>query len=95
MGSVKFPTTDVATEQALLGCALLDAECAKQLATELTENDFVYEPHRIIFRAIKSLCQRGLDPDPITVHDTLQTWGFADECGGVQYLLKLQEIPPL
>jgi predicted Zn-ribbon and HTH transcriptional regulator len=94
MGSIKFPVTNVEAEQAALGCALLDAECAKQLATELTENDFTYEPHRVIFRAIKSLCQRGLDPDLITVLDTLQTWGFADECGGVQYLLKLQEIPP-
>jgi hypothetical protein len=94
MGSIKFPVTNVEAEQAVLGCALLDAECAKQLVTELTENDFTYEPHRVIFRAVKSLCQRGLDPDPITVHDTLQTWGFADECGGVQYLLKLQEVPP-
>jgi len=94
MGSIKFPVTNVEAEQAVLGCALLDAECAKQLVAELTENDFTYEPHRVIFRAIKSLCQRGLDPDPITVHDTLQTWGFADECGGVEYLLKLQEVPP-
>jgi hypothetical protein len=94
MGSIKFPVTNVEAEQAALGCALLDAECAKQLVAELTENDFTYEPHRVIFRAIKSLCQRGLDPDPITVLDTLQTWNAADECGGVQYLLKLQEVPP-
>jgi hypothetical protein len=94
MGSIRFPSTNVEAEQAALGCALLDAECAKQLVAELTENDFTYEPHKVIFRAIKSLCQRGLDPDPITVHDTLQTWGFADECGGVEYLLKLQEVPP-
>jgi rubrerythrin len=94
MGSIRFPSTNVEAEQVALGCALLDAECAKQLVAELTESDFTYEPHRIIFRAIKSLCQRGLDPDPITVHDTLQTWNAADECGGVQYLLKLQEIPP-
>jgi len=94
MGSLKFPVTNIEAEQAALGCALLDVECAKQLVAELTENDFTYEPHKVIFRAIRSLSQRGLDPDPITVHNTLQTWGFADECGGVQYLLKLQEIPP-
>jgi len=94
MEKLQFPSTNIEAEQAALGCALLDLECAKQLANECTESDFTYEPHRLIFRAIKTLLVQGLSPDPITVHNTLQTLGVAEECGGQAYLVKLAETPP-
>ena len=94
MGGVKFPTVNIEAEQAALGCALLDLECARQLVSECKESDFTYEPHRLIFHAIKTLLVQGLSPDPITVHNTLQTLGVAEECGGQAYLVKLAETPP-
>jgi len=94
MEKLQFPATNIEAEQAALGCALLDLECARQLVSECKESDFTYEPHRLIFRAIKTLLVQGLSPDPITVHNTLQTLGVAEECGGQAYLVKLAETPP-
>jgi archaellum biogenesis ATPase FlaH len=81
-------------EQAALGCALLDKDCARKLVEKLTEDDFGYEPHRTIFRAIKNVLSRGRTPDHITVFHELQRLGAADECGGAEYLIKASEVVP-
>jgi len=89
-----FPSSHIEAEQALLGCALLDAECARQLVASLSETDFSYEPHRHIFRAIREVWHRQLTPDIVTVHGALQDWRLTDFCGGLPYLIKLSETPP-
>jgi hypothetical protein len=81
-------------EQAALGCALLDEDCARKLVEKLTEDDFGYEPHRTIFRAIKNVLSKGRTPDHITVFTELQQMGKVDECGGAEYLLKASEAVP-
>jgi archaellum biogenesis ATPase FlaH len=81
-------------EQVTLGCALLDEDCASKLVEKLTEDDFGYTPHRIIFRAIKKVLSSGKTPDHITVFHELQRMGKADECGGAEYLIKASEAVP-
>jgi len=90
---LQFPPDAIPSEQAVLGCALLDPQCAQRLVTELSAEDFTIDSHRIIFAAIKDLVQQGLPPDPVSVYDKLKEKHEEGEYGGLIYLTELPNMP--
>src|SRR5213083_1544534 len=58
-------------EQAVLGAMLLDQDAALKAAEILDDTMFYKESHRLLFRSMLSLTERGDVIDPVTLRDEL------------------------
>lgn len=81
-------------EQGVLGSILIDGEGALLVADFLQPEDFYYEKHQTIYRAMVHLIERHEAPDIITVSDTLEHQGKLEQVGGTAYLASLVSIVP-
>lgn len=85
----RIPPQSVQAEQAVLGGLLLDPSAWPKVADVLNVEDFYREDHRLIYRAITALAQRGKPFDAVTVGDFLQSRGHGDAVDGGGYVLHL------
>lgn len=81
-------------EQAVLGAMLLDGDAALRGAELLQEDVFYREPHRRLFRALRTLVDRQMVVDYVTVRDELTRRGELDAIGGIDYLDELAGAVP-
>jgi replicative DNA helicase len=81
-------------EQAVLGAMLLDQDAALKAAELLDDTMFYREPHRILFRAMIALTERGDVIDPVTLRDELAKRGDLERAGGLEYLGALVDVVP-
>lgn len=73
-------------EQAVLGSALLTKDALYTVLSSLLEDDFFLGKHRLIYRALYNLRERGVDADVLTVSEELLNLKELDNIGGVEYL---------
>ena len=64
-------------EQAVLGAMLLDQDAALKAAEFLDDTMFYREGHRLLFRAMIALTERGDVIDPVTLRDEIDEIGRA------------------
>src|SRR5437660_685876 len=81
-------------EQAVLGAMLLDQDAALKAAEILDDSMFYREGHRLLFRAMQALTERGDVIDPVTLRDELQRRGDLDRAGGMEYVASLIDVVP-
>ena len=81
-------------EQAVLGAMLLDQDAALKAAELLDDTMFYREAHRLLFRAMLALTERGDVIDPVTLRDELVRRGDLDRAGGMEYLGGLIDVVP-
>jgi replicative DNA helicase len=81
-------------EQAVLGAMLLDQDAALKAAELLDDTTFHKEAHRILFRSMVSLTERGDVIDPVTLREELAKRGDLDRAGGMEYLAALLDVVP-
>src|SRR5207247_2355477 len=81
-------------EQAVLGAMLLDQDAALKAAELLDDTMFYREGHRLLFRAMAALAERGDVIDPVTLRDELQRRGDLDRAGGMEYVAALIDVVP-
>jgi replicative DNA helicase len=81
-------------EQAVLGAMLLDQDAALKAAEFLDDTMFYKEAHRVLFRAMVSLTERGDVIDPVTLRDELGKRGDLERAGGMEYIATLLDIVP-
>src|SRR5881296_118098 len=81
-------------EQAVLGAMLLDQDAALKAAEVLDDSMFYREGHRLLFRAMIALTERGDVIDPVTLRDELMRRGDLDRAGGMEYLGALIDVVP-
>src|SRR5712664_2108412 len=81
-------------EQAVLGAMLLDQDAALKAAELLDDTMFYREGHRLLFRAMQALTERGDVIDPVTLRDELQHRGDLDRAGGMEYVAALIDVVP-
>jgi replicative DNA helicase len=81
-------------EQAVLGAMLLDQDAALKAAEILDDTMFYREAHRLLFRAMIALTERGDVIDPVTLRDELMRRGDLDRAGGMEYLGSLIDVVP-
>jgi replicative DNA helicase len=81
-------------EQAVLGAMLLDQDAALKAAELLDDTMFYREGHRVLFRAMVSLVERGDVIDPVTLRDELVRRGDLERAGGMEYLGGLIDVVP-
>src|SRR5437879_12356441 len=81
-------------EQAGLGAMLVDQDAALKAAEVLDDAMFYREGHRLLFRAMVALTERGDVIDPVTLRDELMRRGDLDRAGGMEYLGGLIDVVP-
>jgi len=81
-------------EQAVLGAMLLDQDAALKAAELLDDSMFYKEAHRILFRAMAGLTEKGEVIDPVTLREELVRRGDLDRIGGMEYIAALLDVVP-
>jgi len=81
-------------EQAVLGAMMLDQDAALKAAEILDDSMFYREGHRLLFRSMMSLTERGDVIDPVTLRDELSRRGDLDRAGGMEYIAALIDVVP-
>src|SRR3989475_11525415 len=81
-------------EQAVLGAMLLDQDAALKAAEILDDTMFYREGHRLLFRSMLSLTERGDVIDPGTLPDERSRRGDLDRAGGMEYIAALIDVVP-
>lgn len=82
------------SEQALIGCMLMDAATAAELAREHQPGDFGDPRNQIVFKTIQELTEAGTVADIITLTNRLQASGQLEAAGGLPYLGTLASATP-
>ncbi len=92
--NLKVPPHSIEGEQAVLGGLLLSPRAWDQVADVVTEADFYREDHRLVFRAIHELNDRGKPCDAVTVTEWFEAHGKADQVDGGSYINQLTSSTP-
>src|SRR5215471_9704221 len=77
-------------EQAVLAAMLLDQDAALKAAELLDDAMFYKEAHRILFRAMVGLTEKGDVIDPVTLREELARRGDLDRVGGMECIEQMQ-----
>ena len=93
----KFETPfNLEAEIAVLGCILMDGnETLKRIGHIITKEDFFEEKHAIVFEHAKKLYDSGVEPDMLTLHDSLKHSGWIEAIGGAVWLSELSSQAPI
>jgi replicative DNA helicase len=95
IAQLRIPPHSIEAESSVLGGLLLDNGAWERVADLLTNpGDFYRYEHRLIFDAIKAMVDKSKPADVITVYESLQSQGKADEVGGIVYLNSLAQYVP-
>ena len=90
------PPQNLEAEESVLG-AMMVSEGAMNpviLDVRLADEDFYRERHRLVFRAIKRLYERGEPVDALTVSELLTQQGELDDAGGQDGVSQLASTVP-
>jgi len=85
---------NVDAERYVLGSIQLDGSHFVQAAMTLQADDFSLESHRRIFARMAELQERDVKIDRVTLTNELITRGQLESCGGLNYLIDLDEHLP-
>lgn len=86
---------DEFAEQFTLGAILLDPDVTVLVNNILVDaDDFYFEKHALIYRAIRAVFDRRIRPNIATVYTELQRQGHHETVGGFSYLSYLATVPP-
>jgi replicative DNA helicase len=91
---LKLPPHSIEAEQSVLGGLMLDNSAWDQVADRITEEDFYRRDHRLIFRAIQQLAEKGNPLDVITLSEWLEQRQMLEEVGGLAYVGGLAKNTP-
>jgi len=89
-----LPPHDADAERYVLSACLTDAQAVPRAVELLGAEDFYKGAHRLIFNAVQSLFERGLEVDVLTVSDALRKRKALDDAGGPDALFELEGVAP-
>ena len=92
--ALRVPPHSIEAEQAVLGGVMLAPEAWDRVADRLTEDDFYRKDHRLIYRALSQLSQRGMPCDAVTLGEWFESNQLAEMIGGASYLIELANATP-
>jgi replicative DNA helicase len=89
-----IPPQSIEAEMSVLGAVFVDNHAITAALETITADDFYYERHRKLFRAMQELHEAKNPIDFITTTEALKTRGELEEIGGAAYLLGLTDYVP-
>lgn len=81
-------------EQSVLACILLDQEVQIEILSDLNENNFLVNSHKMIFSYMREIMADNKPVDLVTLADILQKNGKLEAVGGINYLTELSKTLP-
>jgi len=94
IAALKLPPHSLEAEQSLLGGLLLDNTAWDKIGDLVNEVDFYRDDHKRIFKHIARLIEMGKPADVVTVFESLQKSGEAEQAGGLAYLGEIANNTP-
>jgi replicative DNA helicase len=94
LAALKLPPHSLEAEQSLIGGLLLDNTAWDRVADLANEVDFYRDDHRRIYRHIARLVEMGKPADVVTVFESLEKSGEAEQAGGLAYLGEIANNTP-
>ncbi len=89
----RIPPHDNDAEQMVLGCMLYpDEDGVRIAAEELYADDFYSPAHRLIFEACVDLYNNNKPVDFILAKEKIESMGYLEQIGGIQYLVDLSGL---
>jgi replicative DNA helicase len=82
-------------ERAVLGSILFNDEHLPAVSELISAEDFYSPAHKVIFASCVAIVQTQRRIDLVTLQDELEKQGTLAQCGGLVYLVSLQEDIPL
>lgn len=92
--ALRIPPHSIEAEQAVLGGLMLSPDSLDKVADKLVDDDFYRRDHRLIWRAINELANKGMPCDAITLGDWFIANETAEMVGGATYLMELANSTP-
>ena len=89
--SIKTMPNDPEAERSVLSAMLLSPDALESILVELKEDDFFVYANRVLFAAIRTMFERSITPDPITLADYLRSNDELDKVGGMGYVARLAD----
>ncbi|MCL2591203.1 MAG: replicative DNA helicase [Betaproteobacteria bacterium] len=94
MAAIKLPPHSLEAEQSLIGGLLLDNTAWERIADLVTGEDFYRDDHRRIYQHIAKLIDLAKPADVVTVFESLEKNGEAEQAGGLPYLTEIANNIP-
>ncbi|MDR2881155.1 MAG: replicative DNA helicase [Azoarcus sp.] len=94
LAAIKLPPHSLEAEQSLIGGLLLDNAAWERIADLVTGEDFYRDDHRRIYQHITKLIDVGKPADVVTVFESLEKNGEAEQAGGLAYLAEIADNTP-
>ncbi|WP_284280388.1 replicative DNA helicase [Limnobacter litoralis] len=91
---LRVPPHSMEAEQSVIGGLLLDNQAWDRIGDVIRADDFYRYDHRIIFEHIAKLIDGSKPADVVTVYESLQSSGKAEDVGGLAYLNTLATNTP-
>ena len=85
-----LPPHDLEAEQSVLGAMLVNPNAITAVAESLSADDFYRDTHRLIYRAVITLYDKGEEVDVVTLSAQLEREGVLERAGGGQGALLTQ-----
>ncbi len=82
------------SEQCVLGCVLIDQDASFNILSDVKEDDFYLESHKIICDNMIRIFNSNQPVDYVTLCDQLERVNMIDSVGGHDYLIMLTNIVP-
>lgn len=90
----KMMPHSIEAEQSVLGCILIDTNAAINILSDLKEDDFYVEAHKIIFDSMFAVYKNTSPVDFVTLSDELEKRNMLDSVGGLEYITFLTNFVP-
>lgn len=91
----EFPLpVNLDAERFVLGAIMTDESAFLRVASVLTEDDFSIEKHKVIYRRMSALQERGDKIDRVTLANLLLSHGELQAVDGLSYLVSLDDGLP-
>jgi replicative DNA helicase len=94
METLRVPPHSIDSEQSVLGGLMLDHRALAKVVDWLKEDDFYRKDHRVIYRAIRELIEKGKPADAVTLGEWFEENNLAELVGGVGYTIQLANATP-
>lgn len=92
--SARLPPQNLAAEQSVLGCLLLENTALDEVADFLHADQFYSDIHQLLFASILKMRESGKAVDVVTLADELEERNQLADIGGVTYLMEILETVP-
>lgn len=90
----RLPPQNLAAEQSVLGCVLLENNALDEVQDVLHADHFYSDVHQLLYATVVKLRENGKAVDVVTLADELEERNQLAEIGGAAYLMEILETVP-